>query len=380
MATRSTGDEEGERNRAGRDIEREVGHGGAGTRPVSRPAHRVAVIGGDGIGPEVLAEALKVAAAAGAVLDTTDYDLGAGRFVRTGEVLPDGVLDELRGHDAILLGAVGPPVGDTAVPPGTLERGLLLRLRFELDLYVNLRPFRAAPGSIADGADFAVVRENTEGTYAGEGGFLRRGTAHEVATQGSVNTRMGVERCIRFAFELARRRARHVTLVHKTNVLTFAGDLWQRTFDEVAPEFGDVGRGYHHVDAACIYLVEQPARYDVIVTDNLFGDILTDLAGAVTGGIGFAASANLNPTSTGPSLFEPVHGAAHDIAGRGIANPLAAIHSAALMLEHLGETDAAAKILAAVNDYVDRPAGNGSDRPPTPVATRAVGDAIAERL
>jgi 3-isopropylmalate dehydrogenase len=345
--------------------------------------HRVAVIGGDGIGPEVVAEALKVVAAAGVELDITEYDLGADRFVRTGEVLPDAALEELRGYDAILLGAVGPPVGDTAVPRGALERGLLLRLRFELDLYVNLRPFRGVPGSIAAGADFVVVRENTEGTYAGEGGFLRRGTPHEVATQGSVNTRMGAERCVRFAFELAQRRsARRLTLVHKTNVLTFSGDLWQRTVDEVASEFPDVAVDYNHVDAACIYLVEQAARYDVIVTDNLFGDILTDLAGAVSGGIGFAASANLNPARTGPSLFEPVHGAAHDIAGKGVANPLAAIVSAALMLDHLGETVAAARITKAVESYVDvRPGPSGSPRSPSgPLSTAAVGDAIAERL
>jgi 3-isopropylmalate dehydrogenase len=336
----------------------------------------VAVIGGDGIGPEVLAEALKVVAAAGVKLDTEALDLGAGHYLQTGEVLPDEVLERLRGFDAILLGAVGPPVGDTSVPPGTLERGLLLRLRFELDLYVNLRPFSGVPGSIAAGTDFVVVRENTEGAYAGEGGFLRKGTPHEVATQGSVNTRMGVERCVRYAFGLAQSRpARHLTLVHKTNVLTFSGDLWQRTVQEVAPEHPDVTVDYNHVDAACIYLVDQAERYDVIVTDNLFGDILTDLAGAVTGGIGFAASANLNPARTGPSLFEPVHGAAHDIAGTGRANPLAAIASAALMLDHLGETDAAARVSAAVHDYVQALSTTGA-----PVTTTAVGDAIAERL
>ena len=316
--------------------------------------HRVAVIGGDGIGPEVCAEALKVVAAAGVDLDTTDFDLGAARYLRDGDVLPDATLDELRGFDAILLGAVGPPVGDTTVPPGTLERGLLLRLRFELDLYVNLRPFTGVPGSIAEGADFVVVRENTEGTYAGEGGFLRKGTPHEVATQGSVNTRMGVERCVRFAFELAERRpAASSPSCTRPTCSPSPGDLWQRTVSEVAAEYPDVAWDYNHVDAACIYLVEQPKRYDVIVTDNLFGDILTDLAGAVSGGIGFAASANLNPARTGPSLFEPVHGAAHDIAGKGIANPLAAIHSAALMLEHLGEADAAARIHKAVAAQAD---------------------------
>ncbi|HEY6472530.1 MAG TPA: 3-isopropylmalate dehydrogenase [Acidimicrobiales bacterium] len=335
----------------------------------------MAVIGGDGIGPEVCAEALKVIAAAGVDLDTTEFDLGAARYLRDGVVLPDETLDELRGFDAILLGAVGPPVGDTSVPPGTLERGLLLRMRFELDLFINLRPFHGVPGSIADGADFVVVRENTEGTYAGEGGFLRKGTPHEVATQGSVNTRMGVERCARFAFELAGRRNNHLTLVHKTNVLTFAGDLWNRTVTETADDYPDVSWDYNHVDAACIYLVEQPKRYDVIVTDNLLADILTDLAGAVAGGIGFAASGNLNPTRTGPSLFEPVHGAAHDIAGQGIANPLAAIHSAALMLEFLGEADAADRILKALAAQVDSMSTSAQQQP-----TSAVGDAIAERL
>jgi 3-isopropylmalate dehydrogenase len=338
---------------------------------------RIAVIGGDGIGPEVCAEALKVVAAAGVDLATTEFDLGAARYHRDGTVLSDEVLEDLRGYDAILLGAVGPPVGDTSVPPGTLERGLLLRLRFELDLYVNLRPFTGVPGSIAEGADFVVIRENTEGTYAGEGGFLRKGTPAEVATQGSVNTRMGVERCVRFAFELAgRRSARHLTLVHKTNVLTFAGDLWNRTVTEVSSEFPDITWDYNHVDAACIYLVEQPGRYDVIVTDNLFGDILTDLAGAVSGGIGFAASANLNPARTGPSLFEPVHGAAHDIAGQGIANPLAAIHSAALMLEYLGENDAAQRILKALSEQANVLSTSSA----APLSTTAVGDAIAERL
>src|SRR5581483_2360096 len=244
---------------------------------------RIAVIGGDGIGPEVVAEAVKVGRATGVAFDTTDYDLGADRYLRTGEVLPDSVLEELRGHDAILLGAVGAPIGSTDVPPGIIERGLLLRLRFELDLYVNLRPFQNAA------LEFLVVREGTEGSYAGEGGFLRKGTPFEIATQGSVNTRHGVERCVRYAFALANARPRrHLTLVHKTNVLTFAGDLWQRTFSSVSTEFPDVETAYNHVDAACIYLHDQPSRYDVIVTDNLFGDILTDLAGAVAGGIGFA--------------------------------------------------------------------------------------------
>jgi len=337
--------------------------------------HRIAVIGGDGIGPEVVGEALKVVRATGVALDTDDVELGAAHYLRTGEVLDDETLAALRGYDAIFLGAVGPPLGSTDVPPGLLERGMLLRLRFELDLYVNLRPFTSTPGA-RSACDFVVVRENTEGPYAGEGGFLRKDTPHEVATQGSLNTRMGVERCVRFAFDLAHRRDRHhLTMVHKTNVLTYAGDLWQRVTNEVAAEYQDVDVDYNHVDAACIYLVEQPGRYDTIVTDNLFGDVLTDLAGAVAGGIGFAASANLNPARTGPSLFEPVHGAAHDIAGTGTANPLAAIRSAAMMLEHLGEATAAERISKAVESYL---AGHPASTSFPP--TVAVGDAITERL
>jgi 3-isopropylmalate dehydrogenase len=329
--------------------------------------YRIAVIGGDGIGPEVVTEAVKVARATGVALDTTSYDLGAARYVRTGDVLPDPTLDELRGHDAILLGAVGAPIGSTDVPPGIIERGLLLRLRFELDLFINLRPFQG------NDLEFLVVREGTEGSYAGEGGFLRKGTPHEVATQGSVNTRFGVERCVRYAFALAQaRQRRHLTLVHKTNVLTFAGDLWQRTFDAVGAEFPDVTTAYNHVDAACIYMHDQPERYDVIVTDNLFGDILTDLAGAVAGGIGIAASGNLNPARTGPSLFEPVHGSAHDIAGTGTANPIAAIRSAGMMLEFLGEPDAANRITKAVSSFLASPASD--------LSTSDIGDLVAERV
>ena len=332
-----------------------------------RTAHRIAVIPGDGIGPEVIAEALKVGRAAGANLSTTSYDLGARRYLATGEVLPDSVLEELRGFDALLLGAVGSP----EVPPGVLERGLLLRMRFELDLGVNLRPFQAA-SSVGAGVpvDFAVVRENTEGAYVGEGGILRKGTPAEVATQGSVNTRFGVERCVRFAFELAGARRRHVTLVHKTNVLTFAGDLWQRVFHEVAAEHPDVQSAYNHVDAACIYMVESPQRYDVIVTDNLFGDILTDLAGAISGGIGLAASANLNLARTGPSLFEPVHGSAPDIAGTGKANPAAAIISVGMMLGYLGLADEAARLNKAVRGFT----------PSGPLTTSQFGDEISERV
>ena len=325
-------------------------------------SHTIGVIPGDGIGLEVIPEALKVVRAAGVDLDTVDYDLGGARYLRDGVVLDDATIEEWRGLDALLLGAVGTP----DVPPGVIERGLLLKMRFDLDLFVNQRPFLAPDGS----HDFIVIRENTEGTYAGEGGFLRKGTPHEIATQGSVNTRFGVERCVRYAFELARGRdARHLTLVHKTNVLTFAGDLWERTFDAVASEYGDVTTAYNHVDAACIYFVEDPSRYDVIVTDNLFGDILTDLGGAVSGGIGFASSGNLNPARTGPSMFEPVHGSAPDIAGQNRANPVAAILSAAMMLDHLGEADAAARVRAACAD-TSTLTGSTTD----------VGDAVVARL
>lgn len=307
-------------------------------------SNKVAVIGGDGIGPDVVREALKVIKAAGVNLETKEFDLGGSRFLRDGEILSDSTLDELRQFDAILLGAVGTP----DVPPGVIERGLLLKMRFDLDLYINQRPFAGVAPGHNKPHDFVVIRENTEGPYVGEGGVLRRGTPNEVATQGSVNTRVGVERCVRYAFELASKRERkHVTLVHKTNVLTFAGDLWQRTFDLVANEYPQVGTAYNHVDAACIYFVQDPHRYDVIVTDNLFGDILTDLGGAVSGGVGLASSANLNPARTGPSMFEPVHGSAPDIAGQNKANPIAAVLSAALMLDFLGESAAADRIRKA---------------------------------
>jgi 3-isopropylmalate dehydrogenase len=327
-------------------------------------SHKIAVIGGDGIGPEVTAQALKVIDAVGVRYEATEFDLGGARYLRDGEILSDGTLDELRGFDAILLGAVGSP----GVPPGVIERGLLLKMRFQLDLYINQRPFQGTAPGHTESHDFVVIRENTEGPYVGEGGVLREGTPFEVATQGSVNTRMGVERCVRYAFELAATRERkHLTLVHKTNVLTFAGALWERTFNEVAAEYPAIGTAYNHVDAATIYFVQDPHRYDVIVTDNLFGDILTDLGGAVSGGIGLASSANLNPARTGPSMFEPVHGSAPDIAGQNKANPTAAILSAALMLDFLGEGAAADRIRAACADPVT---GN----------TTSVGDTIANRV
>lgn len=326
--------------------------------------HNIAVIGGDGIGPEVITEAIKVVRAAGVEISTTDYDLGGARYMRDGEVLSEETLDELRSFDCILLGAVGSP----DVPPGVIERGLLLKMRFDMNLYVNVRPFIGTAPGATEPHDFVVIRENTEGPYVGEGGSLREGTPHEVATQGSFNTRMGVERCIRYAFELAMTRERkHLTLVHKTNVLQFSGSLWERTFNEVAEEYPQVETAYNHVDAATIYFVQDPQRYDVIVTDNLFGDILTDLGGAVSGGIGLASSANLNPDRTGPSMFEPVHGSAPDIVGTGKADPRAAILSAAMMLDFLGESEAADRVRAACVDPVT---GSTSD----------VGDSIAVRV
>ena len=340
---------------------------------------RLAVIGGDGIGPEVVAEALKVLKAAAVTVDATTYDLGAQRWHRTGETLPDSALEEIRGHDAILLGAVGDPT----VPSGVLERGLLLRLRFELDHYVNLRPVRLYPGVATplagvrpESINMVVVREGTEGPYAGAGGVLRKGTPAEVATQESLNTAFGVGRVIRYAFGLAARRSRkHLTLVHKTNVLAYAGDLWQRTMAEAAKESGEVTVDYCHVDAATMFLVTDPERFDVIVTDNLFGDILTDLGAAVAGGIGLAASGNINPERTAPSMFEPVHGSAPDLAGQQKADPTAAILSAAMLCEHLGFTAEAARIeQAAADDLVERQ-GEWAAR-----STAEVGDDIAERV
>jgi len=346
---------------------------------------RLAVIPGDGIGPEVTAEALKVlevAAPDGVKFEPTRYDLGAERYLATGEVLPDSVLAEIREHDAILLGAVGGKPGDPNLPPGILERGLLLRLRFELDHYVNLRPSRIFPGAaspLADpgDVDFVVVREGTEGPYTGNGGAVRVGTPHEVATEVSLNTAYGVERVVRDAFARAQRRPRRkLTLVHKTNVLVHAGAVWSRLVAEVGREFPDVSVDYLHIDAATIFMTTDPSRFDVIVTDNLFGDIITDLAAAITGGIGLAASGNINPDRTAPSMFEPVHGSAPDIAGQQKADPTAAILSGALLLDHLGHPEAAAVVEEAViADLAERGSGRVAGR-----TTSETGDAVAARI
>ncbi|MGV0782787.1 3-isopropylmalate dehydrogenase [Mycolicibacterium sp. XJ775] len=314
---------------------------------------KLAVIAGDGIGPEVIAEALKVLDAVLPGVDRTEYDLGARRYHATGETLPEGFVEELKGYDAILLGAIGDP----SVPSGVLERGLLLNMRFALDHHVNLRPSKLFAGVSSPLAgnpeiDFVVVREGTEGPYTGTGGAIRVGTPHEVATEVSTNTRFGVERVVRYAFEKARARRKHLTLVHKNNVLAFAGSLWKRTVDEIGTEYPDVETAYQHIDAATIHMVTDPGRFDVIVTDNLFGDIITDLAAAVSGGIGLAASGNIDATGTNPSMFEPVHGSAPDIAGQGIADPTAAVMSVALLLTHIGETDAAAQVDKAVGEHL----------------------------
>jgi 3-isopropylmalate dehydrogenase len=335
----------------------------------------IAVIPGDGIGIEVVAEGLKVLRAAldDSAVSTTEYDLGAGRWHRTGETLPDTVLEELRGHDAILLGAVGDP----SVPSGVLERGLLLKLRFDFEHAVNLRPVKLYPGvatpivgATPETIDLVVVREGTEGPYAGVGGFLRHGTPHEIATEESLNTRFGVERVVRDAFRRAAGRRKRLTLVHKTNVLTHAGSLWQRTVEAVGAEFPEVAVDYSHVDAACLYFVTQPQRFDVVVTDNLFGDIVTDLGAAIAGGIGLAASGNLNVEGTAPSMFEPVHGSAPDIAGQGVADPTATILSVAMLLDHVGRQDAAQRVEKAVASDL---AGRGA----APRRTAEIGDAIA---
>jgi 3-isopropylmalate dehydrogenase len=341
---------------------------------------RVAVIGGDGIGPEVVAEAVKVLRAVGTVaIETTGYDLGSQRYSRTGEVLPDSVLAEIAQHDAILLGAVGDP----SVPSGVLERGLLLRLRFDFDQYVNLRPIRLYPGVASplvgvrsEAVDMLVVREGTEGPYIEAGGIMRKGTPAEVATQESINTAFGVGRVARYALQRAAERPRRkLTLVHKSNVLTYAGDLWRRTVTEAAAEFPGVTTEYCHMDAAAVYFLTEPERFDVILTDNMFGDILTAVGAAVAGGIGLAASASINPGRTAPSTFEPVHGSAPDIAGKLQADPTAAILSAAMLCEHLGLSGEAARIEQAVSDDLLERQGAWSPR-----STPEIGDDIAERV
>jgi 3-isopropylmalate dehydrogenase len=355
--------------------------------PSAQDVLDVAVIGGDGIGPEVTAEALKVMRAAtegagDAEIRATEYSLGAAHWLQTGETLTEETLQRLRGHDAILFGAVGAAPNDTRIPSGLIERELLLKLRFTLDHGVNLRPARLYPGVPSPLAspgdiDFVVVREGTEGPYVGNGGAIRTGTPQEVATEVSVNTAYGVERVVRHAFALAATRPRrHVSLVHKHNVLVYAGHLWRRTVEAVAAEYPSVTHDYMHVDAATIYLTTDPSRFDVIVTDNLFGDILTDLAAAVTGGIGLAASGNLNISGTAPSMFEPVHGSAPDIAGQQKADPTAAILSGALLLEQAGRAEAARRINEAV--WADIAARGQAGTPQSgPRTTAQVGDAIA---
>ncbi len=344
---------------------------------------KIAVIGGDGIGPEVTAEAIKVlTAVAPDTFEFVDYDLGAERWLRTGEVLPDSVLEELKHVDAIALGAVGAAPGSKAIPSGLLERGLLLKLRFAFDHAINLRPsilYPGVPTPLAPGVvegrtvDFVVVREGTEGLYCGNGGAVRVGTAQELATEVSVNTYFGVERVVRDAFRRAQARRGKLTLLHKHNVLVNAGRLWNRAFTEIAAEFPDVTTNYLHIDAAMIAMVVDPSQFDVIVTDNLFGDIVTDLAAAVTGGIGLAASANINPTGEYPSMFEPVHGSAPDIAGKGIADPTAAISSMALLLDHLGRPELARRIDESVSaDIAER----GGEK----LGTTQIGDRIAARV
>ncbi len=348
--------------------------------PDPRRTHiRLAVIEGDGIGKEVVPQGLRALRAAlepaRVSVETTDFDLGAGRWHRTGETLTEDDMQRLAEHDAILLGAVGDP----EVPSGVLERGLLLKLRFGFDHFVNLRPTRLVPGvasPLADPGevDFLVVREGTEGPYVGNGGSMRTGTGLEVATEVSLNTAVGVERVVRYAFEQAQRRRRRLTLVHKHNVLVHAGKLWSRVVDQVGREFPEVTVDYAHIDAATIYLVNDPGRFDVIVTDNLFGDILTDLAAAIGGGIGLAASGNINPTGDFPSMFEPVHGSAPDIAGLGIADPTATVSSVALLLDHLGHEQAAATVRAAVEaDLAAR--GDLGDR-----STAEIGDALVAAI
>jgi 3-isopropylmalate dehydrogenase len=343
----------------------------------------VAVIGGDGIGPEVTAEALStLTRASSGILDiqTTDFSLGASHYLETGEVLSDETLALLASHDAIVLGAVGGDPRDPRLAEGIIERGLLLKLRFAFDHHVNLRPTFLLPGVDSPlrhpgDIDFVVVREGTEGPYVGNGGSVRVGTPHEIANEVSVNTAFGVERVARYAFETAQKRRKKLTLVHKTNVLVHAGGLWSRVTNDVHHDFPDVELDYLHIDAATIFMVSDPSRFDVIVTDNLFGDIITDLAGAIGGGIGLAASANLNPSGAFPSMFEPVHGSAPDIAGKGIADPSAAIMSMALMMDFLGHSVISNRIVGAVKAMMlERSVGKST------LGTEEIGSLVRVRL
>lgn len=323
--------------------------------------YKIAVMPGDGTGPEVIREGVKVIEAAasrfGFKLDMTWYDYGGERYKRTGEVLPEGAVEDLKRYQAIYLGAIGHP----DVKPGILEKGILLNLRFALDQYINLRPVTLYPGvdtplkdKRPEDIDFVVVRENTEGLYAGAGGVLKKGTPDEVAVQESINTRKGVERCIRFAFDYCRKRNKRkkLTLCGKTNVLTFAFDLWERTFYEVAKEYPDIQTDYAHVDATCMWMVKNPEWFDVIVTDNMFGDIITDLGAMIQGGMGIAAGGNINPQ--GVSMFEPIGGSAPKYTGKNVINPLAAICAGAMMLDTLGEPEAAKAIEEAVKTVVSK--------------------------
>ena len=358
---------------------------------------KIAVIAGDGIGPEVVGASLEVLKAAapscGLQYETTDFPFSAAHFLETGHVLSDDDIETLRGYDSILLGAVGGLPNDPRLAGGVIEKGILLKLRFELDQYINLRPVTLYPGietpiknKTADDIDFVCVRENTEDLYCGVGGFVRKGTPQEIASQTMVATRFGVERCIRYAFELAKTRQRkHLTLVHKTNVLTFAGDTWHRAFKEVAEEYSDVETAYHHVDACCMYMVTQPECYDVVVVPNMFGDIITDLGAAIAGGMGIASSGNLNPDGAAPSMFEPVHGSAPDIAGQNLANPIATIDSLGLLLRETGRIksnqaaiDCGEKIGAAVKKVTPRFEGKRLDR--SGLGTDEVGKMVAEAL
>jgi 3-isopropylmalate dehydrogenase len=366
---------------------RHSGRGGAAevVEVLQMPVQRIALVPGDGVGPEVTAQAVKACEAAAErfrlSFEWEEFELGANYWRMTGEVVPPEVEQQLSRADAILFGAVGDP----SVPPGVLERGLVIHLRTAFDQYVNLRPVRLFPGVRSPVAgltpercDLLILRENTEGAYVGSGGFVHRGSLDEIATQDSVNTRKGVERLIRQGFQLARPRRKHVTLVHKSNILTYSGDLWQRTFDLVSAEFPDVRTDYVHVDAMCLYLVTQPERFDVVVTDNLFGDIITDLGAAVQGGLGLAASGNVNPERTAPSMFEPVHGSAPDIAGRGWANPAGSILSAALMLEHLGHREAACVVETAVGTVLPRLGGMRGAA--MGMSTEEIGDLVASKV